>query len=129
MTRLRVDGLTFARIVDRFFTLTSHSGSISIAKGILALLVSFSLLTTPVWAAPSSSLGTVVYADRAHVGAAQASVGATIFAGDSLSTDQSGSVQLRLRSAPLLLSSTSIAIFSPDHPRPAATLPSASATL
>src|SRR2546430_4128271 len=50
----------------------------SITKNILALLVSFALLTRPVWAAPSSSLGTVVYADRAHVGAAQASVGATV---------------------------------------------------
>ena len=145
MTRLRVDGLTVARIVDRFtvtrkldcltvarivdrLTLTSHSDSISIAKGILALLVSFSLLTTPVWAAPSSSLGTVVYADRAHVGAAQASVGATIFAGDSLSTDQSGSVQVRVGAARLLLSSTSIAIFSQDDASPAATLTFGSAT-
>src|SRR5258708_20128973 len=104
MTRLRVDGLTVARIVDRFFTLTSHSDSISIAKGILALLVSFSLLTTPVWAAPSSSLGTVVYADRAHVGAAQASVGPTIFAGDSLSTNQSSLFHVRLPPPRLLLS-------------------------
>src|SRR2546430_13705379 len=56
----------------------------SITKNILALLVSFALLTRPVWAAPSSSLGTVVYADRAHVGAAQASVGATVFSGDRL---------------------------------------------
>src|SRR5260370_9706145 len=119
MTRLRVDGLTVARIVDRFtvtrkldgltvarivdrFTLTSHSDSISIAKGILALLVSFSLLTTPVWAPPSSSLGTVVYADRAHVGASHASVGATIVAGNSLSTGQSASVQVRVGAARLL---------------------------
>src|SRR5260370_2922613 len=105
MTRLRVDGLTVAGIVDRFtvtrkldcltvarivdrLTLTSHSDSISIAKGILALLVSFSLLTTPFWAAPSSSLGTVVYADRAHIGPAQASVAATIFTRDTLTTPQ-----------------------------------------
>src|SRR5260370_6888540 len=119
MTRLRVDGLTVARIVDRF-TLTSHSDSISIAKGILALLVSFSLLTTPVWPAPSSSLGTVVYADPAHVGAPQASVAATIFAGDSLTPDQPGSVQLRVCAARLLLSTTRPATFShaPASPPP-----------
>jgi len=124
MTRLRGDCLIVARIGDRLavtssmncFAVTSHTDCISVAKGILALLVSFSLLTTPVWAAPASSLGTVVYADRAHVGAAQASVsvGATIFTGDRLSTDQSGSVQIRAGAARLLLSSASIATFSQD---------------
>src|SRR5713226_1587518 len=110
------------------FAVASGSGCTSITKSLLALLLSFSLLTTPVWAAPASSLGTVVYADRAHVGAAQASVGATIFAGDSLSTDQSGSVQVRVGAARLLLSSTSIAIFSQDDASPVATLTFGSAT-
>src|SRR2546429_6864701 len=50
--------------VDRF-TVTSR---------IITVLVSYTLLITPVWAAPSSSLGTVVYADRAHVGAARTGV-------------------------------------------------------
>ena len=107
---------------------TSHTDCISITKAILALLVSFSLLTTPVWAAPVSSLGTIVYADRAHVGAARASVGATIFTGDRLSTDQSGSVQVRAGAARLLLSSASIATFSLDDISPAATLTYGSAT-
>jgi hypothetical protein len=145
MTRLRVDRLTVARKLDRLtvarianrltvtgsmnrFAVYSFTDSISVAKGILALLVSFSLLTTPVWAAPASSLGTVVYADRAHVGAAQASVGATIFAGDRLSTDQSGSVQVRASAARLLLSSSSIATFSQDDASPAATLTFGTAT-
>ncbi len=145
MTRLRVDGLTVARIVDRVtvtrkldcptvariierLAVIGQTDCISVAKGILALLVSFSLLTTPVWAAPASSLGTVVYADRAHVGGAQASVGATIFAGDRLSTDQSGSVQVRASAARLLLSSSSIATFSQDDASPAATLTFGSAT-
>src|SRR5258707_13258728 len=85
MTRLRVDSLTVARKFDRLtvarianrltvtgsmnrFAVTGLTDCISVAKGTLALLVSFSLLSTPVWAAPASSLGTVVYADRAHVG-------------------------------------------------------------
>src|SRR5437660_6624622 len=145
MTRLRVDrltvtrklgSLTVARIVNRFtvtgsmnrFAGTSLTDSISVAKGILALLVSLSLLTTPVWAAPSSSLGTVVYADRAHVGAAQASVGATVFGGDRLSTEQTGSVQVRAGAARLLLSSASSATFSQEDANPAATLTIGSAT-
>src|SRR5713101_4324660 len=136
MTRSRVDRLTVTCRIGRSavagsmncFAVTGRNGCASITKSILALLVSFSLLTTPVWAAHSSSLGTVVYADRAHVGAAQASVGATIFAGDRLSTDQSGSVQVRASAARLLLSSSSIATFSQDDASPAATLTFGSAT-
>jgi len=104
--------------VDRF-TVTSR---------IIAVLLSYTLLVTPVWAAPSSSLGTVVYAYRAHVGAAQTSVGATVFSGDRLSTDQSGSVQVRAGAARLLLSSASIATLSQEEASPAATLTLGSAT-
>jgi len=94
----------------------------------IAVLLSYTLLITPVWAAPSSSLGTVVYADRAHVGAAQTSVGATVFSGDRLSTEQSGSVQVRAGAARLLLSGASIATLSQEDANPAATLTLGSAT-
>jgi hypothetical protein len=104
------------------FAVTSSADCLSISKSILALLVSFSLLAAPVWAAPSASLGTVVYADRAHVGAAPASVGATIFAGDRLSTEPTGSVQIRAGAARLVLSSGSIVTISQDAASPAATL-------
>jgi hypothetical protein len=60
----------------------------------------------------SSSLGTVVYADRAHVGAGKASVGATVFSGDKLSTEQSGGVQVRASAARLLLPGASGAVLS-----------------
>jgi hypothetical protein len=126
MARLRVDRITVGRKID---CLTGASNRhIAVARGILAFLVSFSLLTTPVWAAPSSSLGTVVYADRAHVGAAKASVGATVFSGDRLSTEQTGSAQIRAGSARLLLSGSSIATLSQDDANPAATLILGSAT-
>ncbi len=136
MTRLRVDRFAVTSSNDRFtvtssvkcFAVASRNGRTSITKSLLALLVSFSLVTTPVWAAHSSSLGTVVYADRAHLGAAQASVGATLFSGDRLSTDQSGSVQVRAGAARLLLSSASSATFSQDDATPAATLTLGSAT-
>ena len=104
--------------VDRF-TVTSR---------IITVLVSYTLLITPVWAAPSSSLGTVVYADRAHVGAARTSVGATVFSGDRLSTEQSGSVQVRAGAARLLLSGASIATLFQEDANPAATLTLGSAT-
>ena len=104
--------------VDRF-TVTSR---------IITVLVSYTLLITPVWAAPSSSLGTVVYADRAHVGAARTSVGATVFSGDRLSTEKTGTVQVRAGAARLLLSSASTATFSEEEASPAATLTIGSAT-
>jgi len=100
----------------------------SLTSRIIAALLSYALLIAPVWAAPSSSLGTVVYADRAHVGAAHASVGATVFSGDRLSTEQAGSDQVRAGAARLLLSSESSATFSQDDAGPAATLTLGSAT-
>jgi hypothetical protein len=127
MMRLRADFFVVAGRI-KSFAVTSRNGCTSIARIILALLVTFSLLTAPIWAVPSSSLGIVVYADRAHVGAGQASVGATVFSGDRLSTDQFGSVQVRAGAARLLLSSYSSATFSQDDATPAATLSFGSAT-
>jgi hypothetical protein len=94
----------------------------------IAALISITLLLTPVWGAPSSSLGTVVYADRARMGTAAASVGATVFGGDRLSTEQSGSVQVRAGAARLLLSGASSATFALEKTTPAATLTRGSAT-
>ncbi len=94
----------------------------------LAALVSISLLITPVLGVPSSSLGTIVYADRAHMGAAAASAGATVFGGDRLSTEQSGSIQVRAGAARLLLSGASSATLATDEATPAAILTRGSAT-
>ena len=127
MTRLRADRFTVTSRTS-CLAVTSHNDCASITKNILAVLVSIALLTRPVWAAPSSSLGTVVYADRAHVGAAQASVGATVFSGDRLSTEQTGSVQVRAGAARVLLSSASSATFAQEDVSPAATLTIGSAT-
>jgi hypothetical protein len=115
------------RCVNRF-TVTSRKDRFAVTSRIIGVLLSYTLLATPVWAAPTSSLGTVVYADRAHVGAAQASVGATVFSGDRLSTEQTGCVQVRAGAARLLLSSASSATFSQDDASPAATLTIGSAT-
>jgi len=94
----------------------------------IAAILSISLLIVPVWGAPAPSLGTIVYADRARMGAAAASVGATVFGGDRLSTEQSGSVQVRAGAARLLLSGASSATFAKDDATPAAILTLGSAT-
>jgi hypothetical protein len=98
------------------------------SREIVAALLSLSILMTPVWGAPSASLGTVVYADHARLGSVAASVGATVFGGDKLSTEQSGSVQVRAGAARLLLSSSSIATLERDDANPSAMLTSGTAT-
>ena len=62
------------------------------------------------------------------MGAAAASVGTTVFGGDKLSTEQSGSVQVRTGAARLLLSGASSATFAKDEATPVATLTLGSAT-
>jgi len=118
MARARVHRLAIRKNLERFRYLNS----------IVAALLSLTLVITPAFGSPSSSLGTIVYADGAHVGAAKASVGATVFGGDRLSTDGSGGVQIRAGAARLQLSGSSIATLSYDDSRPAATLTAGSAT-
>jgi len=101
---------------------------IAIARTCIATLVSASLLTTPLYAAPSVPFGTVIYADRAHVGTASTSVGATVFGGDRLSTESAGSLQVRAGAARLLLASETNAMLTQDDASPAATLTRGTAT-
>ena len=104
-------------------------GSYAIARNCAAVVLSLALVGAPLYAAPSTSYGTIVYADRAHVGASQASVGGTLFDGDRLSAEQSGSVQVRAGAARFLLSSGGMATLShEDDVTPSATLTSGSAT-
>lgn len=103
-------------------------GCFAIARISVAILLSLTLLISPLWAATSATLGTIVFADRAHVGTTAASVGATVFSGDRLSTEQMGSVQIRAGAARLLLSSRSAATLALDEASPAATLTAGTAT-
>lgn len=102
--------------------------SSAVARIFLAILLSLTLLISPLWAAPSSALGTVVFANRARVGEANTSVGATIFSGDRLSTDPVGTVQIRAGAARLLLANSSIATIAQEESGPSATLTTGTAT-
>jgi hypothetical protein len=99
-------------------------------RGVLAATMSMAMLATPLWSAsaPASQLGIVVFADRARVGVAPASVGSTVFGGDKLTTEADGSVQIRSGAARFLLASSRGAILSNDDSSPAATLISGTAT-
>jgi hypothetical protein len=90
---------------------------------VVALILSVSVTIAPVWAAPASGgFGTVVSAEHARVGMAAASVGTTIFAGDSLDTETQGTLQVRAGAARFLLSSASKVIWGADAAQPSATL-------
>src|SRR5271166_3485533 len=97
---------------------------------VVAAMLSVGLLGAPAWAAPAPAvqLGIVVYADHARLGTGSASVGTTVFGGDKLSTEPSGSVQVRAGAARLLLASSSVATLSLDDASPTATLTAGTAT-
>jgi len=102
--------------------------SFSTTRALVVTLLSVSLLVSPLLATPSAAYGTLVFANRARVGNANASVGATVFSGDRLSTDNVGSVQIRAAAARLLLAGGSTATLSQDEAIPAATLTAGTAT-
>ncbi len=94
-----------------------------------AAALSVCLGVGPVMGSPTTaSLGIVLTADRARVGDASASVGATVYSGDRLSTEQQGSVQVRAGAARLLLLSASSAMVNDNEGTPSARLLTGTAT-
>ncbi|MGH9743849.1 MAG: hypothetical protein ACRD51_16005 [Candidatus Acidiferrum sp.] len=98
------------------------------SRAIVAALFVSCLLTAPTWGASAGVLGTVVASKDANVGGTGAAVGTTIFAGDNLSTADSGNVQLRTGAARFQLSASSMATVSEEGGMPVATLTKGSAT-
>ena len=98
-------------------------------RAIFAAALSVTLATAPLMGAPTTSVvGTVVTAERAHVDDGIASVGTTVFAGDKLSTEDQGSVQIRAGAARLLLLNASIATVNDSEGAPSAKLLAGTAT-
>ncbi len=92
-------------------------------RAIFAAALSVTLATAPLLGAPTASvLGTVVTAERAHVDEGIASVGTTVFAGDRLTTEDQGSVQIRAGAARLLLLGASSAMVNDSEGTPSAKL-------
>lgn len=94
-------------------------------RAICAAVLAVSLTSMPVWGSTTPNvlpLGTVIAADHAHVGQANADIGTTVYGGDRLSTDSQGSVQLRAGAARLLLQSASAAIVNDNEGSPSAKL-------
>ncbi len=91
-------------------------------RSTVASILVVTVMIAPGWTATGPAFGTIVSAERARIGAGPVSVGATVFGGDRLLTDEAGSVQVRVGAARLLLSSASIAVLAKDETAPAASL-------
>jgi len=100
-------------------------------RALYAATVAMTLACVPLGAATTPSaipLGTVIAADRAHVGEVGADVGTTVYGGDRLSTESQGNVQIRAGAARLLLSSSSAAFVNDSEGAPSARLVQGTAT-
>jgi hypothetical protein len=94
----------------------------------LSFLISFALLTSPVWGTSPASFGVVVYSQGGTVAEVGGAVGSTVFVGDRLGTQPAGSLQVRAGAARLQLSGSSVAIWGVDAGWPAAALTRGTAT-
>jgi hypothetical protein len=97
------------------------------ARAAVAILVSYALFLMPVTGTTPAAIGTITSATGAHVGAAAASSGSTIFGGDHLSTENLGSLQVRAGAARFLLSGASSASMAQTDGTPSARLLSGTA--
>jgi hypothetical protein len=98
-------------------------------RSLFAAALAVTLTAVPALAGPGNTvLGTVTTAEKAHVGEGAAATGTTLYAGDRLSTDMQGSVQVRAGAARLLLQSASIADVNDTEGTPSAKLLRGTAT-
>lgn len=90
----------------------------SIAPGARACLVAFlavGLMNLPAMAASEQPLGMIVSAEHARLDNANAVSGTNLFSGDTLATDQGGSLRLKIGPGQIYLLSSSSAVLAPDE--------------
>ena len=84
----------------------------SIARSFLAILLVASLLDVPAFAATAKPLGLVIQAKEALLDNSNLAVGTTVYPGDSVQTDDAGTLRLKFGTTQLYLLSSSAATFS-----------------
>jgi hypothetical protein len=83
-----------------------------IARSCLVAFLAVGTLHLPVFAANEKPLGMVIQAEEAQLGSAKATVGATVYPGDSIATDTGGTMRLKVGSGQVYLLSSSGATLS-----------------
>ena len=74
----------------------------------LVAILAVGLLNIPAFAANDTPLGTIIQAEGlAHLGAAKAAIGSTVYTGDSVFTESGGTMRLRVGSSQVYLLSDS----------------------
>jgi len=81
----------------------------SAIRSCLVALIVASMLSIPAMAASEQPLGMVIQAKGAHLGNAEAVLGADVFSGDALDTDIGGNLRLRVGTGQLYILSSSAA--------------------
>ena len=81
----------------------------NIARSCLVVFLMVGMLNLPVFAANEKPLGMVIQAEEAQLGSAKATVGATVYPGDSIATGTGGTMRLKVGSGQLYLLSASAA--------------------
>lgn len=81
----------------------------SMARCCLAVMLAFGMLNLPAFGAAEQPLGIVIQTQDALLSNAVAQLGATVYAGDSVATEQDGTLRLRVASGQLYLTPSSSA--------------------
>lgn len=79
----------------------------SIARSCLVTFLVAGLVNLPALAANEKALGLVIQAQSAHLGGANAVVGATVYPGDALATETGGTLRMKIGSGQIYLLSAS----------------------
>src|SRR5271154_5645064 len=81
-------------------------------KSFLVAILSASLLNVSGFAANEKPLGLVTQAQDAHLGAAAVAIGTTVYPGDTIATEEGGTVRLKVGGSQFYLLSSSSATLS-----------------
>lgn len=81
-------------------------------KSCVIAIVAFALSSSPSFAANEKPLGLVTQAQAAHLGNATAVIGTSVYTGDTLTTDEGGTVRLRVGGSQFYLLASSSATLS-----------------
>jgi hypothetical protein len=84
----------------------------SITRSFIAVLLVACLIDLPAFAAAAKPLGLVVQAREALLDSSNLAVGTTVYPGDTVETDEGGTLRLKVRAAQVYLLGSSAATFS-----------------
>ena len=83
-----------------------------VLKSFLVAILSVGLIGIPSFGATEKPLGLVTQAQEAHLGSATVAIGTTVYPGDTLATDEGGTVRLKVGGSQFYLLSSSAATLS-----------------